>query len=423
MDAAQLAEVERLCQIVITNSPASQFAAAQEQLLPLGTSVEHMDLLQAIFAGSTNSYAITVAAQSLTQLVNNYWNSFSEGQRTEIREAHAVRIGGEGEGAGQCMSRDPVRPPAGDYLLAFLVEKGPQLEEWAVALVRGTICRMTKFGWFDAGDGMKRLVEETSKMVQMTVAHSIIGLSLLIDCVSEMNHKNKNRTMTQHRKVAVSFRDHSLFSCFEVSLSMLHQVATRMIDLSALPPAEAERMEDRILHHSLTLLVGCLSFDFVGTSPEDDSDPTALQVPGTWRDRIQNGATLRLLFNLYKGCTTGAISIIPDAAPPPLAAAAGSGPAGAGSKGGGGGPFSKKGAACVMVAAWARHVPAHVLHLLHLPSTPPPPPPPACRSPRECHVCRRVWGGVWRSAICVHGGHGRRRHAAHARVIVARRVG
>jgi exportin-7 len=45
-----------------------------------------------------------------------------------------------------------------------------------------------------------------------------------------------------------------------------------------------------------------------------------LQVPATWRDRIQSGATLRLLFNVYKGCTTGRIPIIPDAPAPAVTA-------------------------------------------------------------------------------------------------------
>lgn len=154
--------------------------------------------------------------------------------------------------------------------------------------------------------------------MQHTVAHCIIGLGILNDLVVEMNYKNTNRTITQHRKVAVSFRDLALYRVFEISLSMLNEVATRAIKLDGLGPADAARIEDRIADESLKLLCSCLSFDFIGSNPEDDMEMNAIQVPATWRDRLQNGAAIRLLFNLYKGFTTGRISIIPDAAPPAI---------------------------------------------------------------------------------------------------------
>lgn len=246
----------------------------------------------------------------------------------------------------------PFSAPAGDYLLNFLGQKGPQLEEFAVKGVVALIVRITKFGWFDAEspapapapDGsvappasMKSLAMDTTKFLQATVHHCVIGLRILNDLVTEMNYKNKNRSMTQHRKVAVAFRDLSLFQVFEISLTMLNQVATRSIALDALAPADAERVESKILEESLQLLVACLSFDFLGSNPDEDvADTTSIQVPATWRERLQSGSTLRVLFNLYKGCTLGRISIIPDAPAPAVGAAAGAS-GGAGTPGGMGG--------------------------------------------------------------------------------------
>ena len=116
LDAAALAEVERTCevgvgpaaraagrrralvdkpcrlaaaaarpQVYIRGGSGAAFAAAQEQLLTLGSSVEHIDFLQAIFSQSTNSCAIAVAATSLTRLVNDHWTAFAEGDRVGIR--------------------------------------------------------------------------------------------------------------------------------------------------------------------------------------------------------------------------------------------------------------------------------------------------------------------------------------------------
>ncbi len=51
----------------------------------------------------------------------------------------------------------------------------------------------------------------------------------------------------------------------------------------------------RVLHTALRLRV-CVQ---AGT----------LQIPASWRERIQSPSTPRLFFNLYKGCSVGAITV------------------------------------------------------------------------------------------------------------------
>ena len=77
--------------------------------------------------------------------------------------------------------------------------------------------------------------------VQHTVTHCVIGLKILNELVTEMNQRTKKRSMTQHRKVAVSFRDHSLMQAFEISITLLNQVrlmgpAGCWLGLAALAP-------------------------------------------------------------------------------------------------------------------------------------------------------------------------------------------
>ena len=153
-----------------------------------------------------------------------------------------------------------------------------------------------------------------------------------------MNAKNRNRSLTQHRKVAVSFRDVSLFKVFEISLSVLNSLATRALDFASLGNVEqALRFEDQLLDQALQLLEKCLTFDFIGVLPDESTDDAStLQVPASWRDRIQTGSTLRLLFNLYKGCTTGKIPIFVDASAPVIIPGAAGAAAGGGGGGGGG---------------------------------------------------------------------------------------
>ena len=134
------------------------------------------------------------------------------------------------------------------------------------------LCRITKFAWFDEGVAVRAIVKETSKFLQATIAHCTIGLRILNELVTEMNYKSKNRSLTQQRKVAVSFRDVALLDVFEVALSMVNQIATRAIALDSLPPQEAPRVHDMLLEQALTLLLGCLSFDFIGTNPDESAD-------------------------------------------------------------------------------------------------------------------------------------------------------
>jgi exportin-7 len=208
-----------------------------------------------------------------------------------------------------------------------LANKGPRLAVFAQASLVTLVCRLTKFAWLDEGAAIKEIAKETTKFLQATFPHCVIGLRLLNELVSEMNYKNKNRTLNQHRKVAVSFRDVALLEVFETSLSMLNQLATKALPFLATDP-NAAAYENQLLDQTLTLLTSCLSFDFIGVLPDESSDDSAvLQVPSTWKERIQSGTTLRLLFNVYKGCTTGRIPIIPDGSAPPVVSTAAAGAA------------------------------------------------------------------------------------------------
>lgn len=138
-----LASIERVCEIVVRgSSDATAFARAQETVMAMGDSVDNITALQNIFDSSINSCAILVAARSLLKLVTDHWNSFTEAQRVDIR----------------------------NYLLSFLGSKGPQLEEFAVTGVIQLICRIVKFGWFDEGEDMRKIVTEVSKFLQVRTA-------------------------------------------------------------------------------------------------------------------------------------------------------------------------------------------------------------------------------------------------------------
>ena len=382
MDPAQAAELqqfEQMAQMAMgpgAVDPATR-AKAGEVLAAIGQSLKHMATIQNVLDNSTDDVAIMAAASSLLRLVTDHWNSFEGASSSPSSSATAGRRPARRSAVAAPAPSSPPRTGASslnalaahpapaslpalpslalprvvavkqrvltrDYLVTKLYHKGPAMQHHSLSALVQLVCRLTKFAWLDEGSPeIRAIVNHCKQFLQGTFTHCVIGLRLLSELVGEMNFKTRNRSLTQHRKVAVSFRDAALYEVFEVALTMLNSLATRALDFSTLGDATAAlRIEQQLLEQALTLLERCLTFDFIGVLPDESSDDaTTLQVPSSWRERIQTGSTLRLLFNLYKGCTTGKIAIFVDASAPVIlpAGAGGAGGGGGGAAGGGGG--------------------------------------------------------------------------------------
>eukprot|EP00339_Tiarina_fusa_P025551 CAMPEP_0117081488 /NCGR_PEP_ID=MMETSP0472-20121206/57423_1 /TAXON_ID=693140 ORGANISM="Tiarina fusus, Strain LIS" /NCGR_SAMPLE_ID=MMETSP0472 /ASSEMBLY_ACC=CAM_ASM_000603 /LENGTH=1120 /DNA_ID=CAMNT_0004809417 /DNA_START=198 /DNA_END=3560 /DNA_ORIENTATION=+ len=271
MDAAQLAQVEALCETLYTGIPATTADGervdrneAQQRLLSLQTSAEYIPQCQYVLENSNSQYARLVATNSLTELISTHWNSFTVPQRIDIR----------------------------NYVLGYLANKGPSLQDFVTVALIKLVCRITKLGWFD--DPVHRdLADDVTKFLQATVDHCILGLKILNQLVDELNIPTSGRTLTQHRKTSVSFRDVCLQKVFSMALNTLKQLQTRVIT--------AEPAQEVVLgEQALSLTVRCLSFDFIGTNPDESTeDVGTIQAPTTWRPLLQDPATTELLFDFY----------------------------------------------------------------------------------------------------------------------------
>lgn len=207
MDASQLSQVEALCETLYTGVPTTgengeqvSRQDAQQRLLSLQSSAEYIPQCQYILDNSNSQYARLVATNSLTELITTHWNSFTVPQRIDIR----------------------------NYVLGYLANKGPQLQDFVVTALIKLVCRITKLGWFD--DPVHReLADDVTKFLQATVDHCILGLKILNQLVDELNIPTSGRTLTQHRKTSVSFRDVCLLKVFQLGLTTLKQLQTRSI--------------------------------------------------------------------------------------------------------------------------------------------------------------------------------------------------
>lgn len=203
MDAGQLKQVEALCDALYTGAPAKidggevRREEAQQRLLSLQSSAEYIPQCQYILDNSSSQYARLVASNSLIELITAHWNNFTVPQRIDIR----------------------------NYVLNYLANQGPGLTDFVVLSLIKLVCRITKLGWFD-DPAHRDLAEDVSKFLQATVDHCILGLKILNQLVDELNIPTTGRTLTQHRKTSVSFRDVSLLTVFQLGLTTLRQIQT-----------------------------------------------------------------------------------------------------------------------------------------------------------------------------------------------------
>lgn len=264
--------MEALCETLYTGAPCTgengetiDRNAAQSRLLSLQSSADYIPQCQYILDHSQSQYARLVASNALTELISTHWNNYTVPQRIDIR----------------------------NYVLSYLANQGPSLQDFVTNSLIKLVCRITKLGWFDDATH-RELADDVTKFLQASVDHCILGLKILNQLVDELNIPTSGRTLTQHRKTSVSFRDVCLFKVFQLGLTTLKQLQSRAIVAN-------QRQEAILGEQSLALTVRCLNFDFIGTNPDESTeDVGTIQVPTAWRSVLQDISTIELLFEFYK---------------------------------------------------------------------------------------------------------------------------
>lgn len=267
MDLQHLPQLEALCERLYNAENPQERSLAEQHLRQFGQSTEYISHCKAILDNSRSPYAQLLASSSLLKVVTEH--SLSPAVRLEMRT----------------------------YFLTYLDSQAPNMEGFVVTSVVQLLCRTIKLAWNDneqhrtIADDCKRFLEKGAT----SPAHYLLGLKILNMLVTEMNQATPGRTLTQHRKIAVSFRDLSLFKVFQLSLVALKQLLE-------------QRADDKLKEQALQLALSCLSFDFVGTCLDDSTeDLSTIQVPTQWRPVIEEPATLQLFLDYY-GVTTPPLS-------------------------------------------------------------------------------------------------------------------
>lgn len=263
--STELATFEGYCHMLYNSPSAEERTKAEAALVQLASNPEHIPQCQFVLTSSTMPQAQLVAANAFKKLIVQSWNHFTPAQRAEYR----------------------------NYTLNFLATNGIMCTNFVTALLVQLVACATKFGWAEMED-QQQVMHEVGRFLHATPGHLVLGLQLLEALVTEMNSTANTRSLTQHRKIAGSFRDVCLYQIFKMSLQTLQQLQTH-----AIPASEPELA--RIREHSLQLALACLSYDFIGTTLDEASEELGtIQVPSTWRGTMEDSATSALFFDLYR---------------------------------------------------------------------------------------------------------------------------
>eukprot|EP01117_Protostelium_nocturnum_P010320 TRINITY_DN3708_c0_g1_i1.p1 TRINITY_DN3708_c0_g1~~TRINITY_DN3708_c0_g1_i1.p1 ORF type:complete len:1062 (-),score=375.41 TRINITY_DN3708_c0_g1_i1:42-3227(-) len=263
MDQQQLAHFELLCNRLYNPTSTQERMQAEEALQPFSTRPEAYNQLRSVMDSTTSPVALHYSALSLQKLLSTSWNHFPTNARIDIR----------------------------NHVLNLLATKGPSFEDYVLVGLIQVITKTTKLGWFD-DTAHQTIFDEVQKFLKASSRHYYIGLKMLNLLVGEINDIQNGQNYTAHRKIANSFRDKALLKIFQASLTSLNELWTSNIPDVAL--------QEKLKEQALELSFRCLSYDFIGTAPEDSVDDIGIvQIPSTWKTFFEDDSTIKLFLNIY----------------------------------------------------------------------------------------------------------------------------
>ncbi|KAF9197727.1 Ran-binding protein 17, partial [Haplosporangium sp. Z 27] len=171
------------------------------------------------------------------------------------------------------------------FVLRYIYQN-PDAQSFVITAQAQLFALITKLGWID-NEEFRGLVDQIQPGAALI--HRVIGIRLLTAVTTEMNTPS-NRHAAKYRKIAVSFRDVQLLPVFQFALSML-QSSLLISD------PDVEKFKECIM----ILMRTCLSFDFIGTLPDESSDDTgSIQTPSSWRSVFEEPGYLDVLWECWK---------------------------------------------------------------------------------------------------------------------------
>ncbi|UYV75244.1 XPO7 [Cordylochernes scorpioides] len=221
------------------------------------------------------SYAQLLAATTLTKLITRNPASLTLQQKIDIK----------------------------NYVLNYLASR-PKLASFVSQALVQLFARIIKLSWFEMDKEeyvFRNVVTQVRGFLQGSVEYCIIGIHLLTQLTCEINQITEtevNKSITKQRKIASSFRDTQLYEIFQLACDLLRRAVDSCKNITFNDDSSPEH---GLINQLLRLAYNCLSFDFIGTSPDESSDDLCtVQIPTGWRPAFLDFNTLQLFFDLYR---------------------------------------------------------------------------------------------------------------------------
>lgn len=274
-DEQELAHLELLCKQLYEASNSADRTEAEKALVNFAHSPDCLTKCQLLLERGNSSYAQLLASTTLTKLVSRNPNNLTLRQRVDIK----------------------------DYVLQYLATH-PKLEGFVTQALVQLFARITKLGWLDADKDeyvFQNVITQLRGFLQVNMGnleYCVIGVQLLSQLTCEINQiieAEANKSLTKQRKIATSFRDTQLYEIFQLACDLLRRVLESWKSCSY-----KDETQHSLMNHLLRLAYNCISFDFIGTSPDESSDDLCtVQIPTSWRPAFLDFNTIQLFFDLY----------------------------------------------------------------------------------------------------------------------------
>ncbi|ORZ27064.1 armadillo-type protein [Lobosporangium transversale] len=227
----------------------------------INTPIESALFCRSLLENTKNPYALMFATSRLKNLVEDHFTTFTTPEQLGLRT----------------------------FVLRYIYQN-PDAQPFIITAQAQLFALITKLGWLE-NDEFRALVDQIQVFFQpgRALIFHTIGMRLLAAVATEMNIPS-SRHATKFRKIAVDFRDKQLLPIFQFAISML-QSSLQISDPDA----------DKFRESILVLMRTCLSFDFIGTLPDESSDDVgSIQTPTTWRSVFEESGYLDILWECWK---------------------------------------------------------------------------------------------------------------------------
>lgn len=268
----EIQQIEMLCKQVYESTDPAERSKAERAIIEFGSSPGGLTLSPLLIDRADSPYSQLLGAQTLVKAVSSKPNNLTLDQKVELR----------------------------NYAIHYLANR-QNLAPFVIQCLTKLFAIITKLVWFDVSETQDVLPLIHHRFIGHSdnIERQIIGVLVLTQLVQEINQVNYDpfihRSITRQRRVATSFRDEQLSDVFTLSCSLLNR------NLMALEENQRSPERLKLIECLLKLTISCLSFDFIGTSPDESNsdDLPTVQIPSSWRRLFVEDDTVELFFRLY----------------------------------------------------------------------------------------------------------------------------